>query len=139
VKNTLDVARADFAHLRPTLLEQGGVALNLHAFYNGVENILRRVALELGEGLPGGDDWHARLLRNMTLDIPGLRPPLIGTETRNALEELLRFRHVVRHAYGHDLDWIRVEDLLNRSSNAYDLFVADTMQFVRFLEEMATD
>jgi hypothetical protein len=95
--------------------------------------------LELGEGLPSGDDWHARLLRNMALDIPDLRPPFIDIETWNVLEEFLRFRHVVRHSYGHSLDWVRTSDLLLRLDDAYQCFEADARRFVGFLEAMILD
>ena len=52
VRTLLEEARVQFAQRAPGPLELGGIALNLHAFYNGVENLFRRVALELGEGLP---------------------------------------------------------------------------------------
>lgn len=137
IKDLLDNAYARFIDHPPEPLELGGIALNLHAFYNGVENIFRRVALDLGEGLPGGEEWHSQLLKNMALEIPRLRPRLIRPETRDRLEEFLRFRHVVRHTYGHELKWQLIQDLLARFSPAYMAFVADSERFLQFLETMA--
>ncbi len=139
LKETLDAARSDFARHTPDTLEQGGIALALHDFYNGVENVFRRIALELGEGVPGGDDWHVRLLRNMALQLPDVRPPVIQAETRLALEEFLRFRHIVRHTYGHGLEWERVSALLDRFEDTYAAFIADVKGFIVFLEAMAAE
>ena len=139
VKALLEEARARFAERAPDPLELGGIALSLHAFYNGVENLFRRVALELGEGLPGGDDWHSQLLRNMALEMPRVRPRVISEQTRDSLEEFLRFRHVVRHTYGHELKWRRMRELLDSFGPAYTEFVKDAEEFLRFLEAMAEE
>lgn len=136
VKAVLDEAQAQFAKRPPNPLEMGGIALNLHDFYNGVENLLRRVALGLGEGLPIGSDWHSRLLKNMALPIPQVRPKVIAEETQKELEEFLRFRHLVRHTYGHDLKWAEVRNRLNSLGPVYKDFVEDIEEFLSFLEAM---
>ncbi len=139
VKAVLDEADAQCAERTPDFLELSGIALNLHAFYNGAENLFRRVALELGEGLPTGGGWHSQLLRNMALEIPQLRPRVITQETRSKLDEYLRFRHLVRHAYGHELDWGRIRGLLDNLGAAYADFVEDVGEFLHFLEAMAEE
>ena len=48
--------------------------------------------------------WHVELLRRMTLDIEGFRPPLISQSAYDALDELRRFRHLFRSAYRIHLD-----------------------------------
>jgi len=111
--------------------------LSLHAFYSGIENLFRRVAQEMGEGLPRGNSWHSQLLRNMALEIPQVRPRVIREETRDRLEEFLRFRHVVRHAYGYELKWRRMWDLLDSSDPAYTEFVKGAEKFLCFLDDLA--
>lgn len=137
VKAVLDEADAQFVERTPDFLELSGIALNLRAFYNGIENLFRRVALELGEGLPTGSGWHSQLLRNMALEIPRVRPGVITQETHSKLDEYLRFRHLVRYTYGHELDWGRIRGLLDDLGIAYADFVRDVGEFVRFLEAMA--
>lgn len=46
-----------------------GVALNLHGFYAAVERIFEDIAVEMGEGVPGGDSWHQDLLLQMSARI----------------------------------------------------------------------
>ena len=51
----------------------------LHSFYTGVENIFKRIALEIDGELPSGDYWHRQLLERMTE--PGMsRPAVISAE-----------------------------------------------------------
>lgn len=137
IRAQVEEARSRFDDTEPNGFGTQGVALVLHDFYNAAENVFKRVASELGEGLPQGGEWHAVLLRNMTLQISTLRPPVIRDETASLLDEFRRFRHRVRHAYGFTLRWLVLRGLLDEFDEAYQAFVADVRQFVAFLHEMA--
>lgn len=76
----------------------------LHDFYTGVERILLRIANELEGEPPQSQSWHKDLLDEMSVELEGIRPPVIGDELRNKLEEYLRFRHLFRGIYGFELD-----------------------------------
>ena len=139
IKAQVEDARARFGETEPDGFETQGVALVLHDFYNAAENIFKRIASELGEGLPQCGEWHAVLLRNMTLRIPTLRPPVIRDETASLLDEFRRFRHRVRHAYGFTLRWSTLRGLLIEFDKAYQTFVTDARQFITFLKAMAEE
>jgi hypothetical protein len=79
-------------------------------FYNGVERTLKIILSELDGGLPKGDDWHRQLLANAKL-ATSIRPRIISEEVYKGLIPYLGFRHVVRNAYGYDLDLERVNKL----------------------------
>ena len=74
------------------LLRAGGSIL--HDFYTGIEKIFENVAKEIDQRVPMGEEWHSELLHQMTLDIPGLRPPVITAHTEKKLREYLGFRHL---------------------------------------------
>ncbi len=139
IKAQVEEARSRFDDTEPDGFGIQGVALVLHDFYNAAENIFKRIALELGEGLPQGGEWHAVLLRSMTLHIPTLRPPVIRDETASLLDEFRRFRHRVRHAYGFTLRWPTLRGLLAEFDGAYQSLVADAHQFVAFLKAMSEE
>jgi hypothetical protein len=65
----------------------GTVALNFHGFYTGAERIFAGIATEVDKSMPSGSDWHLRLLRQMSAEIRGIRPPVITPKTRNSLDE----------------------------------------------------
>lgn len=89
----------------PTRAELRAVASMLHEFYNGVERILERIAVGLGEGVPQGSYWHTDLLAQMATAQEGIRPAVIDEALRARLKEYLDFRHFFRHAYGYTLEW----------------------------------
>lgn len=84
----------------------------LHDFYTGIEKIFESIAKEIDNRIPLGEEWHSELLRQMTLDIPGLRPPVIKVSREKILREYLGFRHLFRKRYGFELDWQKLKKLL---------------------------
>jgi len=83
----------------------------LHDFFTGAERIFIRIADELDGGTPKGDHWHTQLLRNMSLDLPEIRPAVITHKLMASLGEYLRFRHVFRNNYGFVLEPERIKPL----------------------------
>jgi hypothetical protein len=96
------------------ILRAGGSIL--HDFYTGIEKIFESVAKEVDRRIPIGEEWHSELLHQMTLDIPGLRPPVISLNTEKRLREYLGFRHLFRKRYGFELDWEKMKRLLIKIS-----------------------
>jgi hypothetical protein len=84
----------------------------LHDFYTGIEKIFENIAKEVDRRIPLGEEWHSELLHQMTLDIKGLRPPVISPNTEKILREYLGFRHLFRKRYGFELDWQKMKRLL---------------------------
>jgi hypothetical protein len=89
----------------PTRTEFRAVASMLHEFYNGVERILERIAVGLGEGVPQGSYGHADLLVQMATAREGVRPAVVDEALRARLKDYLDFRRFFRHAYGYTLEW----------------------------------
>ena len=107
VANETVAALASFSN-QPTQLEMHGLASYLHQFYTGIESILERIVVRMGEGLPRGEHWHADLLNQMAKAQPGKRPAVIDGPLHARLKDYLNFRHFFRHAYGYTLEWNRM-------------------------------
>lgn len=97
---------------KPGFIETNAAGKIVHDFYCGVERSFERIAVRLGPGLPAGESWHVLLLRGMESEVPGIRPAVIDHALASRLQEFLRFRHVFRHTYGFDLEWTKLEPLL---------------------------
>ncbi len=126
-----------FADAEPGVLELRGIGDVVHDFYTGAERMFEKIAPELNGGVPAGPAWHRELLRNMTLNLPGIRPPLITEETARLLDEFLRFRHLFRAVYGFELEWPRLRSLLGRLPASWEALRRDVDAFLRFLDEAA--
>jgi len=97
----------------------------LHDFYSGAENIFHAIAGAVDERIPSGMSWHVELLNQMTLNIEGVRSPVISRDTAKALEEYLRFRHLFRKRYGFDLEWAGIKRLLGKLPHTFDAVEQD--------------
>ena len=112
ILRNLDREKEGLLRKKPTnyILRAGGSIL--HDFYTGLEKIFENIVKEIDRRIPAGEEWHSELLHQMTLDIPGLRPPIISLSAEKKLREYLGFRHLFRKRYGFELDWDRMEKLL---------------------------
>jgi hypothetical protein len=115
----------------------GSAALDLHAFYTGVERMLELIASDLDESRPTTPHWHHDLLAQMSLAIPDMRPAVLRAETSAALTEYLEFRHVVRNVYTFNLRPDRVAELVKDLRPTYRLVEADFLGIARFLDAIA--
>lgn len=116
----------------PDRIELSALAAMLHGFYNGVENVFKRVAIELNEDLPRGEGWHTLLLERMTC--PGAqRPAVISTALARELTEFLKFRHFFSGACPFQLHWKEMaplaascQQVLRRLEDELEAFLAAT-------------
>jgi hypothetical protein len=103
-------------------------------FYMGVEKILKLIVEEMNGGVPRGEGWHKRLLHTMSLEIKGLRPPVISKELYPHLLKFLGLRHVVRQAYGFQLDVNKLDELEKIFLKTWKRFSREIKKFCAFLE-----
>ena len=91
-------------------LRVDAAALRLQSLYTGIERCLVQISRVLNGGTPDGGEWHRRLLDRMGQPT-AQRPAVLSAEAIASLQELLRFRHLVRHLYAYELQAEPVERL----------------------------
>ena len=139
------VARAEramkAARLRPEEqdLYLDSAALSLHDFYAGLERIFRHIAATVDQSMPSGPEWHRELLRQMNVALPEIRPQVTSDETVQAVDEYLRFRHVVQNVYAFEFDPERIERLVQRLRPSFDQAHVELLAFADFLDKLARD
>jgi len=89
-----------------SIAELAAIATFLHNFYNGVENIFKRLLYAKGAALENSSTWHKDLLR--TTHDTGI----ISTDLYNTLSNYLSFRHFFVHAYSFTLRWEELRPLV---------------------------
>ena len=110
------------------------LAAVLHAFYNGVENILKRIAIAY-DGRPGkGNRWHIELLVQMS-KATSKRPAVISDQLLSLLRGYLAFRHLFRSIYTQDLRWESMAELVEGVDGAFAKFQGELMCFRKHLPE----
>jgi hypothetical protein len=142
VEEQVAVEEAQIAHLfvayqaairkssqqEPDFIERSALAVMLHSFYTGIENIFKRIALEIDGNLPSGYASHSDLLAAMARSNPN-RPPVISETLRVRLSAYLSFRHVFRHAYSFQLEWDKMRDLVLQSQMTWQQLHSELDRF----------
>jgi hypothetical protein len=113
------------------------LALNLHGFYAGAERIFEKIATMLDGGLPQNGGWHQALLRQMTGEVPTVRPAVLRRTTYECLEEYRAFRHVVRNVYTFNLRGARLQELATQLRPCMTALTEDLQQFIQALHQLA--
>jgi len=75
----------------------------------------------------------------MQADLPDLRPPVLSAAARQAVDEFLRFRHVVRNIYAFRFDPGSVERLVRLMPSAFEQVKAELLIFAELLEQVGQD
>jgi len=121
------------AAVAPEPIEVSALSAMLHSFYTGVENLFKRVALQIDEEMPEGDLWHSRLLEIMT-EATARRPAIISDTLRDTLRGYLSFRHVFRHAYSFELRWAKMAELVLGVERTFRLLEEEISRFVTAMD-----
>ncbi len=117
----------------PTEVEIDALASQLHSFYSDIENVFKRICIELDEEAPTGEFWHARLLDVMVHPAPK-RPAVVTEDLKTLLRPYLEFRHVFRHAYTFELKWDKMAPLVLGVLEVFDTFEREIQIFLTFLD-----
>ena len=115
--------------------DRAAIGYYLHSFYNGCENIFDAVARFFENDISSGA-WHTNLLKRMTLDIPGFRPPVIDEELFQLLDDFRGFRHKFRYSYTFDLDWEKERLVGKKLQTTFQMFRKQIEEFISLLEEL---
>jgi len=114
----------------PTEIEISALAGMLHSFYSGIENIFKRICIELRGSLPVGLSWHRDLLDLMS-EPEGVSTPIVSMELRWRLEEYLKFRHFFRQAYSFQFEWDKLSSLVLGCESVLRKFEAELQTLLR--------
>jgi len=115
--------------------DKAALGYYLHNLYNACESILKRLA-GFFENSVEETRWHTDLLKRMTLNIEGIRPPIISNGSYSLLNELRKFRHLFRHAYDYELRWEKLNDLVEEYKKGKCNFMQDMEKIKKLLNQL---
>jgi hypothetical protein len=129
VVEEIEGALRDIGVSAPRYRDKAAMGAFLHSFYNGIENILKRIAEEIDQTVPIGSEWHRVLLRRMASEIKGLRLAVLSRETVEKLLPYLGFRHFFRHSYTFEIDWEKLKPLAVNAGSVLESFKRELRRF----------
>ncbi|MBN1973265.1 MAG: hypothetical protein JW787_06475 [Sedimentisphaerales bacterium] len=81
-------------------------------FYNGIENILKRVCKEYYKAMPRGESWHKELLI-LSANPPEGKTAIFDRSLVEKLHPFRSFRHRFVSGYGFQLKGVKMLDLID--------------------------
>ncbi|MBU0693312.1 MAG: hypothetical protein KKC11_01380 [Candidatus Omnitrophica bacterium] len=88
-------------------------------FYNGVENILKRIAKNYYFAMPKGESWHKELL-NLAFNPPQEKVAIFSREIAERLHAYRNFRHRFISGYGFQLKGEKMIGLIDNIEPLWD-------------------
>jgi len=113
---------------KPDFIEMSAAAMVLHSFYNGIENILILVFKHYDGKLPNSIKWHMELL-DKAFESENNRNQIFSNDIKEKIDEYLKFRHFVRHSYGFQLEWERMEELFKGMKTFWNIIKENIIKF----------
>jgi len=120
----------DLANNEPTIREKTAAAAFIAQFYGGIENILKRIHRYYAVPMPNGDSWHIEIFKRFCNPVCAPLPLLFDDILACDLAAFRKFRHVVYHGYGFQLDWERMRDGLSVIESVHSRVKVTIMGFV---------
>lgn len=111
--------RSEVADLQPSVRDKTAAGAFLAQFYAGIENILKRLCCFYDIEAPRGESWHIDLFQWFCDPPRQPLPMLFDAELARRLSPFRKFRHVVYHGYGFQLDWSRMQDGINQIDTVF--------------------
>ena len=117
----------------PSLRELMAAGAFLASFYNGVENILKRISVFNGQPIPSSPTWHFELFDRFVESSKSGLPVLFDDELAAVMDPYRRFRHIVRTTYGIELDWDKVIVGIDRIEPTFERFRNEVTHYLKTL------
>ena len=114
----------------PSVTEKTAAATFLAQIYGGIENILKRINRFYNIPLPTGDTWHIDLFIRFCEPPYKPLPMLFDKDLASDMAAFRKFRHVVYHGYGFQLDWSRMKEGIERIESVYERFKARLLCYI---------
>ena len=134
IVDELVALQQDMAHREPTTREKTAAAAFLAQFYNGIENILKRIYRYYSVSVPTGESWHVELFQSFCSPTQSELPQLFDQDLASALAPYRRFRHVAFHGYGFQLEWSRMVTGVENVKNIFEQIKSNIIDYLRSID-----
>ncbi len=123
----------DIGDNTPNLREKTAAGAFLAHFYNGVENILKRICYFYNKPLPEGANWHISLFKRFCKPSENPLPVIFDERLAEKISPFRSFRHIFFHCYGFQLDWEVMKEGIRELENILSDFKSAVSSFLQFL------
>lgn len=120
--------------VEPSMVEITAAGGFLHNFYNGIENIFKRILKFNKIKLEENHNWHKELLKKFIDKKNNFA--FLDRLIYDDLLEVLKFRHLFIHGYGFQLEWSLLTPLIKKALESYPKFKSLCQSYTLSLQDM---
>ena len=104
--------RHNFDYQKKDWVTEPAMGTYLMNFYNGIENILKRISKKYYLTMPKGESWHKELLI-LSFNPPEGKIPVFNQDMLSRLHPYRNFRHRFISGYGYQLKGEKMLELID--------------------------
>ncbi|MGI8935758.1 hypothetical protein [Leptolyngbya sp. BC1307] len=114
------------------------VAYQIHNLYCSAEDLLKLIASSFENQIGAGGDWHRVMLLRLSQPVEGIRPAFLSATSLEVMNKLRSFRHLIRHAYGTEIELTQLQANLSAAQRLYGLLQQDINIFLAQLTDTSS-
>ena len=118
----------------PSNTQKAATSQFISEFYNGTENILKRICKYKNVQIPSGGQSHTELFQlfsiNTSQPLPVLFDELIIDDYRN----IRKFRHYIIHGYAFQIEWNLIKNSIANIDSVYEHFKNNVKKFMNSIQ-----
>ncbi|GAB1350973.1 hypothetical protein MASR1M107_31880 [Ignavibacteriales bacterium] len=123
ILNEINGIIREYSDSEPDIRIKAALASFIAQFYNGVENIMKRIMKINGRTLPKGENWHAELFNQFIESDDPNTPVLFRGPDVLINKKLRKFRHIVYHGYSFRLEYELMKSNVMGLQDSFKSFV----------------
>jgi hypothetical protein len=109
------------ADLEPDIIQKAAMNQFISEFYNGIENILKRICKYNKVTVPFGDDSHFKLFNLFLYSDMATLPIIFIPEIVDEFRKIRKFRHFIIHGYSFKIEWSYLKDSVANIDSVYQI------------------
>lgn len=133
IRNTIDellLLINDIGDSEPNPWQKNAAALYCVQFYNGIENIFKRIIRNYSIQMPKSERSHSEIFEWFSTDKKNNLPKLITKDIRDYILAFMRIRHLVIHNYSTQYEWKRLKIAIIAMPNIFFSFSSNVDDFL---------
>jgi hypothetical protein len=133
IRNTIDkllLMINQIGDLEPNPWQKNAAALFCVQFYNGIENIFKRIIRSYSIQMPKSERSHSEIFEWFSTDKENNLPILITNDIRDYILAFMRIRHLVIHNYSTQYEWKRLKIAIIAMPDIFSRFSSNVNDFL---------
>lgn len=117
------------ANNEPDNIQKAAMNQFIAEFYNGIENILKRICKLNNFPIPYGEDSHIQLFNLFIANSNNNLPVIFIPKVADEFKKIRKFRHFVIHGYSFKVDWSYLKDSVANIEPTYQIVKKEILHY----------